>query len=123
MTIARKINGEWLIADSITLDRYDFEGSAESIKASIDDVVNRARMMGMVDDGRFNIWNASGGYDGDNSVEINYYFDRKETDVERSDREAEAAYQKKQKALKKKLQSDSEYEEFVRLKAKFGDLK
>ena len=122
MTVARKIDGEWLIADSITIGRYDFEGSAESIKAFIDDVVNRARMMGMIDDGRFDMCIFRDSYD-ESVLDINYYFDRTETDVERGDREAEAAYQKKQKALKKKLQSDSEYEEFVRLKAKFGDLK
>ena len=119
MPVARKIDGQWLVADSITLDRYDFEGSAESLKATIDDVVDRARMMGMVDDGRFDVSIFRYSYD-ESGLDIKYYFDRVESDLERSDREEATALAKKQKALKKRMETDTEYAEFLRLQAKFG---
>jgi hypothetical protein len=118
--------GIYVSNDSIECDRYSFEGSAESIKAYIDSVVEQAKERGMVGDGSFDLHISYGMYD-TYDIEMTYYFTRIENDKEKAAREKEEAKKKeatakkrKATAEKKKLKADAEYAEFLRLKEKFG---
>jgi hypothetical protein len=129
MALARKVDDEWLVAADMEVSRYDFVGTAAQIKANIDLVVEKATRFGMIGDGHFDVTTVRGYYDNDYELEITYYFDRAETDKERETRETAerkekeaAAKKRKAAAEKKKLKEDSEYNEFLRLKEKFGEL-
>jgi hypothetical protein len=130
MTIARKNkHGLWVVLDSITVDRYDLEGSIPDVIGRLELLKSEAESKGMVDDeGYIDICLQDTYYD-DKELEIKYYFDRVETDKEKDAREkveakvkADAAADRKKKAEQKKLKADAEFAEYERLKAKFGDL-
>lgn len=128
MGMARKVEGEWLVHDEFEVSRYDFEGTADEVKANIDLVVEKARAKGMVGAGRFDMATVRDYYD-DYDIKITYDFDRMETDREKATREkaeaklkADAAAKRKADAEKRKLKKDAEYAEYERLKAKFGDI-
>lgn len=119
-------DGIWVVGDSIECDRYSFETSADGMKAYIDQIVAEAKEKGMVEDGTFDFTIENSYYDG-HELRVKYYFTRTENDKERSTREAaeakvkaEAAAKRKAAAEKKKLKNDAEYQEFLRLKEKFG---
>lgn len=125
---SRLVDGQWLVRESFEVSRYDFEGTADEIKTNIDLVVEKARVNGMVGDGRFDMSTVREYYD-DYCIEITYEYDRSENDNERAKREAEqekekaaAAKKRKAAAARRKLKTDAEYAEFIRLKEKFGDL-
>lgn len=136
--VARKENGIYVVSESFEVDRDDFYGTADQLKASIDLVVEKARAMGMVGEGTFDMGvERDYPYFGQNSYELRiiYYFTRVENDKERATREAaeakvkaaaeakvKAAVSAKRKAAaeKKKLKDDAEYAEFLRLKERFG---
>ena len=110
----------WIVDDVITCDRWSFEGKADDVKAYIDTIVAKAEAMGMVGDGRFAF--AVNDYD----LDIKYEFTRTETEKETKRREdaaekekARKAAERKKAAEKRKLKKEAEYEEFLRLKAKF----
>jgi hypothetical protein len=113
--------------DKVNCDRYSFEGTAESVKAYIDSVVEAAEAKGMVGDGRFD-FNVGRGYYGDDyDLDIVYEFDRVENEKEKAAREKAEAKRKEDAAAKrkataeaKKLKADAEYAEYMRLKEKFG---
>ena len=125
MGIARKNeNGVYVTYDSISCSRYSFEGTAESLKAYIDSIVEEANSKGMIGDGIFDI--SGGYYNDDYELEVTYKFDRLENDKERATREKAEAVEKDRKAKdrkkaaeKRKLKADAEYAEYERLKAKF----
>lgn len=126
--VARKENGLYVVSDSFDVNRYDFDGTADQLKANIDLVVEKARAMGMVGQGTFDMEVGSDYYDG-YELRIKYYFTRVENDKERAMREdveakvkAEKSAKRKAAAEKKKLKADAEYAEFLRLKEKFGVL-
>lgn len=126
--VARKENGLYVVSDSFDVNRYDFDGTADQLKANIDLVVEKARAMGMVGQGTFDLSVSYGQYDS-YQIEMTYYFTRVENDKERAMREAVEAIVKAEKsakrkaaAEKKKLKADAEYAEFLRLKEKFGVL-
>jgi hypothetical protein len=126
--VARKENGIYVVSDSVAVNRYDFDGTADQLKANIDLVVEKARAMGMVGQGTFDMEVGSDYYDS-YELRIKYYFTRAENDRERATREsaeakvkAEKSAKRKAAAEKKRLKADSEYAEFLRLKEKFGDL-
>ena len=128
MGMARKVEGEWLVRDEFEVSRYDFEGTADEVKACIDLVVEKARAKGMVGEGRFDMTTVREYYD-DYDIKLTYYFDRMETEKEKASREkaeakrkADAAAKRKADAEKRKLKKDAEYAEYERLKAKFGDI-
>lgn len=115
--------------DKIDCNLYSFEGTAEDVKAYIDEVVKAAEAKGMVGEGRFDISTNRGYYDDDWETNIVYEFEREETEKEKATREkAEvkrkeaAAAKRKANAEAKKLKADAEYAEFLRLKEKFGAL-
>lgn len=119
-------NGIYVNYDKIKCDRYSFERTAERVKEYIDSVVEKAKEKGMVGEGVFDFSIDRGYYSDDYELGITYEFDRVETDIERSDREAaeariKAAAKAKRKAAaeKKQLKADAEYAEFLRLKEKF----
>lgn len=123
---ARKENGIYVVRDEFEVNRYDFDGTAEQLKANIDLVVEKARAKGMVGDGTFDFDIESRGYYDDYEIKVTYYFDRTETEKEKAAREKveaklkeEAAKKRKATAEKKKLKADAEYAEFLRLKEKF----
>lgn len=125
--VARKENGLYVVSDSFDVDRYDFDGTADQLKANIDLVVEKARAMGMVGQGTFDI--EINHYYHDPEITVKYYFTRVENDKERAMREnveakvkAEKSAKRKAAAEKKKLKADAEYVEFLRLKEKFGVL-
>lgn len=125
--VARKENGLYVVSDSFDVNRYDFDGTADQLKANIDLVVEKARDMGMVGQGTFDMEVGGDYYDGE--LRIKYYFTRVENDKERAMREdveakvkAEKSAKRKAAAEKKKLKADAEYAEFLRLKEKFGVL-
>lgn len=125
---ARKKNGVYVVWDSLDVNRYDFEGTADQVKANIDLIVEQARAKGMVGEGRFDLSVTAGYYD-TYDLEVTYCFDRAETDKERAARELaaakakeEAAAKRKKAAAARKLKKDAEYAEFLRLKEKFGDV-
>jgi hypothetical protein len=126
--LARKENGLYVVSDTFDVNRYDFDGTADQLKANIDLVVEKARAMGMVGQGTFDMEVGSDYYDG-YELRIKYYFTRVENDKERAMREdveakvkAEKSAKRKDAAEKKKLKEDAEYTEFLRLKEKFGVL-
>ncbi len=128
MTMARKDeNGEWTVRAELAVNRYDFEGTVEKIKANLDRVCEEAVALGMTSEGYVDMSVSRGYYGDDYDLEIVYRFNRSETeeerarreDLERRDREAAKA-KRKAAAEKKRLKDDPEYVEFERLKAKFG---
>lgn len=127
---ARKENGIYVVRDEFEVNRYDFDGTADQLKANIDLVVEKARAKGMVGDGTFDFdIETRGYYDDYYEIKVTYYFDRTETEKEKAAREKveaklkeEAAKKRKATAEKKKLKADDEYAEFLRLKEKFGVL-
>lgn len=128
MTMACKdSNGEWTVSAELVVNRYDFEGTIEQIKAKLDAVREEAVALGMTGEGYVDMSVSRGYYGDDYDLEIVYRFNRLETDVERARREdlerrdREAAKAKRKAAAeKKRLKGDPEYAEFERLKAKFG---
>ena len=126
MTRAHKKNGVWVVYDSFEVDHYDFGGTADQLKANIDLVVEKAKSLGMVGEGRFEINLRSGWYDDNCDIAIEYTFDRLENDKERAKREkaeakvkATAKAKRDEAAAKRKLKADAEFAEYERLKAKF----
>lgn len=128
MVMARKdSNGEWTVGAELPVDRYNFEGTIESIKANLDRVREEAVALGMTGEGYVDISVTRGYYGDDYDMEIVYRFNRLETagerarreDLERRDREAAKA-KRRAAAEKKRLKEDPEFAEFERLKAKFG---
>ena len=126
MGTARKVDGVWLVRDEFVVSRYDFEGTADDVKACIDLAVDKARASGMVGEGRFNLTTERGFYSDDYEISVTYYFDRLETEKEKAKREkieaqikADAAVNRKKAAEKRKLKKDAEFAEYERLKAKF----
>jgi hypothetical protein len=126
MGMARKVDGVWLVRDEFVVSRYDFEGTADEVKACIDLAVDKARAMGMVDEGRFDLTTQRGYYSDDYEIVMTYYFERTETDKEKASREkieakmkADAAAKRKKAAEKRKLKKDAEFAEYERLKEKF----
>ena len=125
--IARKENGIYVVNDSFEVNRYDFDGTADQLKANIDLVVEKARAMGMLKEGTFDV--EINHYYHHPEIIVKYYFTRVENNKERATREAVEAKVKAEKtakrkaaAEKKKLKDDAEYAEFLRLKEKFGVL-
>ena len=126
---ARKENGIYVVSDSVEVNHYYFEGTADQVKANIDLVVERAIAEGMVGEGTFDFSIETGYYDNP-ELRVSYYFNRTENVKERDKREAaenkvkaEAAAKRKAAAEKKKLKEDAEYAEFLRLTEKFGVFK
>lgn len=118
-------DGIYVNYDIIHCDRWSFEGTAESVKAYIDSIVEKAKEKGMVGEGRFD-FSVNEYYD-EYELNVKYEFDRVETEKEKEKREkAEAklkeaaAAKRKAAAEKRKLKNDAEYAEFLRLKEKFG---
>lgn len=129
MKMARKVDGVWLVRDEFGVSRYGFEGTADEVKACIDAAVDKARAMGMVGDGRFDLSTERGYYTDDYEIVMTYYFERTETDKEKAAREkieakakADAAAKRKKAAEKRKLKEDAEFGEYERLKAKFAGM-
>jgi hypothetical protein len=119
-------DGEWVVREEITIDRYDLEGTIDSIYAALNLVRDRARAMGMKGEGTVDLSVTNGWYDS-YELEVRYNFERYEYPAETERREAAAAKAKeeakakrKAAAEKRKLKNDPEYAEFERLKAKFG---
>ena len=124
MGMARKENGIYVVREIMEVNRYDFDGTADEVKANIDLIVEKARAKGMVGDGRFD-FDVEREYDY-YTLNVTYDFDRIETDKERATREKaeakakEVAAEKRKKAAEaRKLKKDAEYAEFLRLKEKF----
>jgi hypothetical protein len=121
----RKENGIYVVRDEIAVNRYDFDGTAETLKSNIDAIVEKARAKGMVGEGYFD-FSVAGDYYDSYLLEVTYSFNRAETDAERINREtaeavakAAAAEKRKKAAEARKLKKDTEYAEFLRLKEKF----
>ena len=56
MTMARKDeNGVWVVRSELAVNRYDFEGTVEQIKANLDAVRNKAVAFGMTGEGYVDI--------------------------------------------------------------------
>lgn len=128
MVMARKdSNGEWTVGAELPVDRYNFEGTVEQIKANLDRVREEALALGMTSEGYVDISVSRGYYGDDYDMEIVYRFNRTETagerarreELERYDREAAKA-KRRAAAERKRLKEDPEFAEFERLKAKFG---
>jgi phosphoribosylaminoimidazole carboxylase (NCAIR synthetase) len=119
-------DGIYVNYDKLNCDRYNFETTADGVKAYVDSVVADAIAKGMIGEGIFDFAMNRGYYD-DYELVITYDFERVETEKEKATREtaeakvkAEAAAKRKEKADAKKLKADAEYAEFLRLKEKFG---
>jgi hypothetical protein len=126
---ARKENGIWLVSEVIDVNRYDFYGSAEELKANIDLVVEKALKMGMTSYGVFNFELERGYYDDDYELKFTYSFHRMENEKEKAAREKleakhkeAAADRRKAAAEARKLKKDAEYAEYLRLKEKFKEV-
>lgn len=127
MAIAHKDkDGEWVVPSELTIDRYDLEGTIDSIKTALDGVRGQAVALGMKGEGSVDISVTNGFYEG-YELEIRYYFSRYETDQERERREAnearlkdEARAKRRAAAQLRKMRTDPEFAEFERLRAKFG---
>jgi phosphoribosylaminoimidazole carboxylase (NCAIR synthetase) len=120
-------DGIYVNYDKINCSRYEFETTADGVKAYVDSVVADAIAKGMIGEGIFDFAMNRGYYNDDYELVITYDFERVETEKEKATREAveakvkaEAAAKRKEKADAKKLKADAEYAEFLRLKEKFG---
>lgn len=125
---ARKENGIYVVRESMEVNRYDFDGTADDLKANIDSIVEKARAKGMVGEGLFDFDLRRGYYDS-HELSVTFYFDRTENDKERTAREKaeaklkeQAAKKRKKAAEARKLKKEAEYAEYLRLKEKFGDV-
>lgn len=124
--MARKVNGIYVVSDKLNVDRYTLEGTTlDKVIKELENIRSKAADMGMVGEGSLDISIESGYYDDDYTV-ITYCFDRVENENEKTIREkvealerGRATAKRKAAAEKKKLESDPEYAEFKRLKAKF----
>lgn len=103
-----------LVNDEFEVSRYDFEGTADEVKACLDLVVEKATAKGMVEVGRFNFISHI-----DGNLDVYYRFKRYETDREKETREKIEAKIKAEATEKRKKKKDAEYAEYERLKAKF----
>jgi len=119
-------DGDWVVRSELIIDRYDLEGSIDSIKTALDAVREEALALGMKGEGSVDI-SVTDGYYSDYAMTITYYFSRYETDAERERREVledklkdEARKKRRAADQLRKLKNDPEYAEFERLKAKFG---
>jgi hypothetical protein len=126
---ARKENGIYVVREVLEVNRYDFDGTADELKANIDLIVEKARAMGMVGEGRFDLDLTRGYYDDYCELKVTYDFDRVENEREKTKREAaeakmkEAASAKRKTAAEaRKLKKDAEYAEYLRLKEKFKEV-
>jgi hypothetical protein len=131
---ARKENGIYVVREVLGVDRYDFDGTAEELKANIDLIVEKACAMGMVGEGRFDFdldfdLMRTGYYDGYCELKVTYDFDRVENEREKTKREDAEAKMKEAAAAKRKatgearkLKKDAEYAEYLRLKEKFKEV-
>lgn len=124
----KNADGIYVNYDKVSCDRYRFDGTAESVKAYIDEIVEKAKEKGMVGEGRFD-FSISRAYYDDYEFTVDYEFERVETEKEKAAREKaatrakeEAAKNRRIAAEKKKLKENSEYIEFLRLKEKFKDI-
>lgn len=120
---ARKENGIYVVRETIEVDRYDFDGTADNVKANIDLIVEKARAKGMVGDGYFD-FDVVRDYD-HYTLTVTYNFDRTENDKERAAREKaeaklkeDAANKRKKAAEARKLKKDAEYAVYLRLEEK-----
>lgn len=98
---------------------YDLEGSIDSIVENLRDTEQRAQALGYTDI-RVNIWNDS--YDG-TAAEL--YGRREETDEEYKARLANERLVKQRRAQAKaaeELKNSEEYQKYLELKEKFGDV-
>ena len=125
--VARKENGIYVVRETMEVNRYDFDGTADELKANIDLIVEKARAKGMVGEGRFD-FDVERDYD-HYTLTVTYNFDRAENDREKAVREKaeaklkeEAAKKRKKAAEARKLKKDAEYAEYLRLKEKFGEV-
>ena len=123
---ARKENGIYVVRETMEVNRYDFDGTAEELKRNIDLIVEKANAKGMINEGQFEFGLERACFDDDNEINVTYYFDREENDKEKASREKieaklkEDASKKRKKAAEvRKLKKDAEYAEFLRLKEKF----
>ena len=122
-------NGIYVNYDNISCDRYSFEVTAERLREYIDQVVVTALAKGMVGEGCFE-FNIHRGYDGGyDDLSILYEFERVETEKEKASREKAEAAEKARRAKaakvaaeKRKMKTDAEYAEFLRLKEKFKEV-
>ena len=127
--MARMENGIYVVSDKFTVNRYSLEGTIDNTIKELESVRRMAVDMGMVGEGGLDISILRGNWPGDDEIEITYYFTRPENEKEKAIREKveaklkdEAAKKHKVAAEKKKLKTDAEYAEFLRLKEKFGAL-
>jgi hypothetical protein len=114
---ARKENGIYVVRETMEVNRYDFDGTADQLKANIDLIVEKARVMGMVGEGWFDLDLMRYGhyddyYDDYCELKITYNFDRVENEKEKSKREDAEA----------KMKKNAEYAEYLRLKEKFKEV-
>lgn len=121
-------DGVYVVRADLTVDRYSLEGNLDYVIKELESVRKMATDMGMVGEGSLDI-STDGGYYNDTNIVITYYFDRAENEKEKAAREAaearakdEAAKKRKATVEAKKLKTDAEYAEFLRLKEKFGVL-
>jgi hypothetical protein len=126
---ARKENGIYIVRENMEVNRYEFDGTAEELKANIDLIVEKARAKGMVGEGRFDFDLVRGQYCDDYELEVVYYFDRVENEKEKAKREVveaklkeDASKKRKKAAEARKLKKDAEYAEYMRLKEKFKEV-
>ena len=121
-------DGVYVVRAELTVDRYSLEGNLDYVIKELESVRKQATDMGMVGEGSLDISTDSGYYN-DTNIMITYYFDRAEDEKEKAAREAaevkakdDAAKKRKATVEAKKLKTDAEYAEFLRLKEKFGVL-
>ena len=132
--MARKENDVYVVSDKLTISNYSLVGTLDNVIKELESVRRMATDMGMVGEGSLDISTECGGgyggyYDNDYETVITYHFDRLENAKEKAIREkvealerGRAAAKRKATAEKKKLKTDAEYAEFLRLKEKFGAL-
>jgi hypothetical protein len=126
---ARKENGIYVVRETMEVNRYEFDGTADDLKRNIDLIVEKARAKGMVGEGRFDLDLERGYYSDDYEIKVTYDFDRVENEKEKAKREdaeakmKEAASAKRKAAAEaRKLKKDAEYAEYLRLKEKFKEV-
>ena len=122
-------DGVYVVRAELTVDRYSLEGNLDYVIKELESVRKMATDMGMVGEGSLDFTISESGYYNDANIEITFYFDRAENEKEKAAREAaevkakdDAAKKRKATAEAKKLKTDAEYAEFLRLKEKFGVL-
>lgn len=117
-----------IIKERVKLDLYDFDGSLESVRNTIDSLIEQYGASAMLDhDYDYEPYSGCGGWgcSGDRTYFFEVHYEREETDAEMNKRLATARKRRESlranKAKKAAAKEEAERKELARLQEKYGE--